>query len=110
MRSLASRSLAFVALAAASASAQKPVPRGEPPTRGVAVPVGAIAGGAEATAVELDPANLAFLPSWQAEFLHTELDPSGVRGGRGDALYAATPLPLFSTFAVGAAIQSVRPP
>ncbi len=85
-------------------------PCGESPTVGVAVPVPAVAGGNEATAVEVDPAELGFLPSWSLMALHTEMDGSGLRGGRGDALYFGTPLPFFDRIAVGAAIQSVRPP
>ncbi len=100
----------FALLATVEALAQKSAPRGESPTVGVAVPVGAIAGSVEATAVELNAANLAFLPSWSAIFVHTELDNLGVRGGRGDALYLATPLPLLNQWAVGVSVQSVRPP
>jgi protease-4 len=109
MRSLARLALVVSALAV-PAFADEPIPRGEAPTVGVFVPAGAIAGGQDATAVELDPANLGFLQSWNAMFIHTELDPSGVRGGRGDALYFGTPIPFLSTLSAGAAVQSVRPP
>ncbi len=101
---------AALLVVAAVAHAQAPVPRGEPPTVGVAVPAGAVAGGEDATAVELDPANLAFLPAWNAVFLHTELDADGVRGGRGDALYFGAPLPFVPSLGLGAAVQSIRPP
>ncbi|HEX2569274.1 MAG TPA: signal peptide peptidase SppA [Polyangia bacterium] len=85
-------------------------PRGEPPTAGVAIPAGVLAGEAEATAVALDAANLTFLPSWSIEYLHTELDPQGTRGGRGDGLYLASRVPYLSWLAFGTAIELVRPP
>ena len=105
--------VAFVG--AGSARAQRPAcppltPCGELPTVGVAVPVPAVAGGNEPTAVEVNPAELGFLPAWGLMYIHTELDGQGLRGGRGDALYAATPIPYLDQLSVGAAVQSIRPP
>ena len=43
-------------------------------------------------------------------YLHSELDPRGLVGGRGDGLYVATPLPYLTSFSLGAAVQWLRPP
>src|SRR5262252_4513081 len=102
----------FAALAAAAALAPRaraapPVP-GASPTAGVLVPVGNVAGDGDATSIETDPANLGFMPAWSAIYLHTELDSNGVRGGRGDALYLASPVPYLDMLSVGFAAQSMR--
>ncbi|MSP62163.1 MAG: signal peptide peptidase SppA [Myxococcales bacterium] len=107
---VASSFLGLSATVQAQIPCRAPRPCGEPPTAGVAVPTGAIAGGMDASSIELDPADLAFLPAWSAFFVHSELDTSGVRPGRGDALYLATPIPYLPQVAVGFAVQSIRPP
>jgi protease-4 len=61
----------------------------------------------DALSVSVDPAAMAFLRSWSAVYVHAEADTPLQLGERGDGLYAATPL-IFG-FAVGAAIDSVRP-
>lgn len=108
-RRLALPLLALLSLLPLTARSQ-PRLAGEPPTAGVAVPAGALAGDAESTAVDLNPANLAFLPSWNVMFLHTELSPAGTQGGRGDALFVASSLPFFRPVALGLAVESMRPP
>ncbi|MFK7988703.1 MAG: S49 family peptidase, partial [Sandaracinaceae bacterium] len=55
----------------------------------------------------LNPANMAFLPSWGVSFVHADADGSGQRFGAGDGFYAATPI-LFG-IAAGLAVDSVRP-
>jgi protease IV len=92
------------------ARAQQPIPAGEPPTPGVYNPTLGVAGDADASAVEKNPAALGFLPSWSGVYLHSELDPAGVVGGRGDGFFVATPLPLFSMISLGAGVQLMRPP
>jgi len=88
----------------------QPIPVGEPPTPGVYNPTLGIAGDADASAVEKNPASLAFLPSWSGVYLHSELDPSQNVGGRGDGFFVATPLPYLSAISLGAAVQLLRPP
>jgi protease-4 len=68
-----------------------------------------IAGDADATAVRVDPANLAFLPSWNVVGLYTYVPSSVARGPGGGGLYFASPLPLLSRIAVGASVELMRP-
>ena len=102
---------ALLALALASPSARaQPIPVGEPPTPGVYNPTLGLAGDADASAVEKNPASLGYLPSWSGVYLHSELDPAQHVGGRGDGFFVATPLPYLSAISLGAAVQLLRPP
>lgn len=96
--------------AAARAQVFQPVPAGEPPTAGVYNPTLGVAGDGDASAVEKNPASLGYLPSWSGVYLHSELDPAGVVGGRGDGFFFATPLPLISSISIGSGVQLMRPP
>ena len=100
------------ALFAAAAHAQtiRPIPVGEPPTPGVYNPTIGLAGDADASSVEKNPASLGFLPSWSGVYLHSELDPDGTVGGRGDGFFVASPLPYLSAISLGAGVQLLRPP
>jgi len=97
---------------ASSARAQtpKPIPAGEPPTPGVYNPTLGLSGDADASAVEKNPASLGFLPSWSGVYLHSELDPDGTVGGRGDGFFVASPIPYLSALSLGAGVQLIRPP
>ncbi len=108
-------SLVLVALAASLSSAARaqtarPLPVGEPPTPGVRNPTLGVAGDADASAVEKDPASLGFLPSWSGVYLHTDLDHQGTVGGNGDGFFVASPLPYLSAISLGAGVQLIRPP
>jgi protease-4 len=94
----------------ARAQTTRPIPVGEPPTPGVYNPTIGLAGDADASAVEKNPASLGFLPSWSGVYLHSELDPDGTVGGRGDGFFVATPLPYLSMISIGAGVQLLRPP
>lgn len=94
----------------AAARAQRPIPVGEPPTPGVYNPTLGVAGDADASSVEKDAASLGFLSSWSGVYLHSELDPAGTVGGRGDGFFLATPLPYLSAISIGAGVQLLRPP
>jgi protease IV len=107
---LRAAALAATLLVATGARAQSPLPLGEPPTPGVYNPTVGLAGDADASDVDKNPASLGFLPSWSGVYMHTELDEEGVVGGRGDAFFAATPVPLLSMLSVGAGLQLLRPP
>ncbi len=108
------RRLAYVALvlvvSAARARAQQPIPAGEPPTPGVYNPTIGVAGDADASSIEKNPAGLGFLKSWSGVYLHSELDPNSTVGGRGDGFFFASPLPYLRSLATGIAVQSIRPP
>jgi protease IV len=103
-------SLVMVLVWSAAARAQRPVPVGEPPTPGVYNPTLGLAGDADASAVEKNAASLGFLPSWSGVYLHSELDPAGTVGGRGDGFFVASPLPYLSAISLGAGVQLLRPP
>src|SRR5688572_19273041 len=96
----------FILLLAAPARAQ----RGEPPTPGIYNPTVGIAGDADASSIERNPAGLAFLRSWNGVYLHSERDSAGRLGGKGDGFFFAMPMPFLSAFSIGAAVQSIRPP
>ncbi len=94
-----------------SARAQtKQIPVGEPPTPGVYNPTVGVAGDADASDIEKNPASLAYLPSWSGVYLHSELDPAQTVGGRGDGFFFAAPLPLLSRISLGIGVQLLRPP
>src|SRR6185312_28924 len=89
----------------AHAQTTHPIPVGEPPTPGVYNPTLGLAGDADASAVEKNPASLGYLPSWSGVYLHSELDPAQHVGGRGDGFFVATPLPYLSAISLGTAVQ-----
>jgi protease-4 len=101
--------LALFASRAARAQS-RPLPIGEPPTPGVRNPTIGIAGDADASSVEKDPAALGFLPAWSGNYLHTELDHDGTVGVGGDGFFFASPIPYLSQLALGAGVQLLRPP
>jgi protease-4 len=86
------------------------VPTGEPPTPGVYNPTLGVAGDADASAIEKDPAGLGFLRGWSGVYLHSELDEDGRVPGRGDGFFLAARVPYLSAFSVGTAVQLIRPP
>jgi protease-4 len=94
----------------ARAQTPRPIPVGEPPTPGVYNPTLGLAGDADASAVDKNPASLGFLPSWSGVYLHSELDPDGTVGGRGDGFFVASPIPYLSALSLGAGVQLIRPP
>ena len=102
--------VALVLAFATTARAQKPVPAGEPPTQGVYNPTVGVAGDADASSIERNPASLGFLRSWSGVYLHSELDPNGTVGGRGDGFFFASPLPYLHNLMLGIGVQSIRPP
>jgi protease-4 len=111
MRRLAATAIAAACLAAVSiAHAAPPIPAGEPPTPGVYNPTIGVAGDSDASSIEKNPAGLGFLKSWSGVYLHSELDPAGTVGGRGDGFFFASPLPYLRSLAAGIAVQSIRPP
>src|SRR5581483_7561065 len=104
------RALVLAALVASAHARAQPIPAGEPPTSGVYNPTVGVAGDGDASSIEKNPAGLGFLRSWSAVYLHSELDPNQLVGGRGDGFFAATPLPYLHSLMVGAGVQSIRPP
>src|SRR5258708_44372 len=110
MRSLARR-LTLLALAAAGVLAThrsnaqfapRP-PRIEPPGK-------SLAGTDDSDAMALNPAQLAFIPSWELRYTHvqTPSDTTSIEPGRGDAIGLG--FPLFFGLATGFRFDFVRPP
>src|ERR1700744_3016427 len=95
-------------LAAQAQTLQTPV--GVAATPAVYNPTAGLAGDADASDVEVNPASLAFLPSWSGVYLHSELDPAQNVGGRGDGFFIAAPLPILSRISLGVGVQLLRPP
>jgi protease-4 len=85
-------------------------PCGEQPDTGVYNPSLGVVSDADASAVEKNPALMGWLKSWSGVYYHAELNPQLNVGGRGDALFLATPLPLLHALSVGVGFQSIRPP
>jgi protease-4 len=100
----------LLAAALAHAAGAAPVPRGEPPTPGVYNPTIGLAGDPDASAVEKNPALLGFQSSWSGVYLHSELDPAGLVGGRGDGFFFSSQLPYLTALSLGAGVQLLRPP
>ncbi len=109
----APRSLLIILLLALprAAAAQVPVTplSGESPTQGVRLPAPTVAGVADATAVQINPAGLALLPSWSAVLHHAEISREGRLAGGGDALMFGSPLPLLPYIAAGVGLSWLRP-
>jgi protease IV len=101
--------LLLLVLAPATARAQSPrTPlAGEPPTIGIALPSPSIVTATDPSGLEVNPATLGFLDSWNVLFHHAQL--TGRVDGGGDALLAAVPLPLVRSLVFGAGLQWLRP-
>src|SRR5262245_50130543 len=103
------RKLALVAVAVATfastrsriALAQDFYPGDLRPTRGIEVPTGAIAGDADATGVELNPAQIGLLVAPSFIFATNSWDPSAARPGRGTGIYLASPVFLRNSLGLG---------
>lgn len=112
MRRTAALLLAFALLCASPRAlaqrTQTPL-GGEEPTRGVMLADPSLVGSSDASAVEVNPGALGFVPAWSVYLHHTELRRAGRFYGGGDGLWAAVPLPLISSLVVGAGIQWLRP-
>jgi len=83
-----------------------PVPR--PPT--IVPPTRSLAGTDDVDAIALNPAQLAYIPSWELRYTHVQI-PSGssaLMPARGDAVGLG--FPLFFGFSTGLRFESVRPP
>jgi protease-4 len=73
----------------------------------VATPASSVIGQDDALVIDVNPAELALLPSWSLAYLHAEVDTGATWLGRGDAVFLGTP--LLWGFALGGSLQSVRP-
>lgn len=83
---------------------------GEAPTAGVRLHAPALVGRADAaTAIEVNPAALGLLSSWNVLFHHSELRGDSRVQGRGDGLFLGTPFPFYPNLAFGAGLQWLRP-
>lgn len=73
-------------------------------------PARSLAGTDDSDALGLNPAQIAFAPSWELRYTHVEVPTSAqaLSPGRGDAVGFA--LPLFFGFATGLRFESIRPP
>lgn len=82
---------------------------GEAPTLGVRLHDPAVAGTGDASALEVNPAGLGWLPSWSLRLHHAELRSKSRLPGTGTALFAAAPLPFFRKLSFAAGFQWLRP-
>ncbi len=87
----------------ASAQVYVRPPRIQPPAR-------SLAGTDDSDALALNPAQIAFMPSWELRYTHVEMPTSGglLAAGRGDSVGLA--LPLFFNFSTGVRYENIRPP
>jgi len=85
---------------------------GEPATRGLDIPAGALAGDFDAFALTDNPAGLGMLQGYSLSALYIDLESDGRRGGGGAGVYFAKPitLPFLTRLAYGAAIEYLRTP
>ena len=79
------------------------------PTAGVALPWDGLVSDPDAAAVELNPAGLAFLRSWNVMVAHMEMDHQGRRSGMGTAVLWGHKIPLLP-LSYGIGLQYVRWP
>ncbi len=98
-----------LSLLPAVASAQLQIPASSP-LQSVLPPAGGIADAGEPWSVVQNPAAMAPLRGYLFGLRHTELSLDTGFTGRGSGLYLSRPLPLFSKFAVGGALEILRPP
>ncbi len=89
-------------------SPQRPI-GGESPMEGVRLHAPAAGAGRDASAIEVNPASLGWLPAWSVRLHHTELRREGRVGGTGSALFASAPLPFYRKLSLGAAVSWLRP-
>ena len=82
---------------------------GEAPTQGVRLSAPSLTAVDDASAVQVNPAGLALLPSWSALLHHAEISREGRLTGGGDTVMAGTPLPLVSFLSVGGGLSWLRP-
>src|SRR5262245_58870217 len=85
----------------------------EPPTVGLALPAGPLAGEFDATAVELNPAGLAQLHDPHLELVWTALPEDEVAGlGAGVGVFAGAPVSLhfLPRLGFGVAVEALDPP
>ena len=69
-----------------------PVERSRPPTRGVLIPGGVLAGDVDATALETNPGQLGLLETASTALVANAWPDGTTREGRGGGLFYATPL------------------
>jgi protease-4 len=81
----------------------------ERPTAGLLIPAYSLVADPQASAVEVNPANLGFLRSWSLSIRHTEMDWDGSRGTSGDALFWGQAIP-WVPLAYGLGVQYLRWP
>jgi protease-4 len=98
----------LVLAAAAPARAQPYARTGDPPTGGVLLPAAGTTLRDDAASLEVNPAQTAFLRSWNLTLAHTELPGSARYLGTGTALFAAGRVPLLPV-AISAGLQLLRP-
>ncbi|MCD6498826.1 MAG: S49 family peptidase [Deltaproteobacteria bacterium] len=79
------------------------------PTAGVALPWDGLLSDPDAAAVELNPAGLAFLRSWNIMVAHMEMDHQGRHSGMGTAVLWGQKIPLLP-LSYGVGLQYVRWP
>ena len=110
--------LPLILIIALAFSPRRATAQGAPPTRplagespldGVRLPMPAIAGTQNASALETNPAGLGWLPAWSVFAQHTELRAKGRVDGTGSALFAAAPLPFYRKLVLGTALSWLRP-
>lgn len=73
----------------------------------VATPASSVIAQDDALVIDVNPAELALLPSWSLAYLHADVDSRATWLGRGDAVFFGSP--LIWGFAFGGSLQSVRP-
>ena len=96
------------ALRGAARDAQLPV--GEPPTPGVYNPTLGVAGDADASAVEKNPASLGFLPSGRASICTPSSTPAAPSAAAATASSSPRRCPTCRRSSLGAGVQLIRPP
>ncbi len=99
-------SASLVLVTDATDACAQPAPR---PSR-ITPPGKSLAGTDDSDAMALNPAQLAYLPSWEMRYLHVQLpkEATTLQPGRGDAFGLA--FPLFAGFATGFRFEWNRPP
>jgi len=73
----------------------------------VATPASSLILQDDASAIDVNPAGLGFVPAWSLTYVHAQVNERAEFMGQGDAVSFATPL-LFG-LSLGATVQSIRP-
>ncbi len=104
-------SLSVLAVVSDAGAQQRPITPmgGEAPTLGVRLPVPALVGSGDASALETNPGALGTLRSWSLYYHHAGMREAGRVGGTGDALFLATPMPFLRSLVIGTGLQWLRP-